>query len=278
MREIICDETLPCGHGCCGRKGEHSHPPCVELKCLQELGDSNEHCVICYSKYRYEPTIALYCGHMYHFDCIKTRIEGQWTGALINFEFLLCPLCKQMVIHPDLDKLIKPSKDLHSIVRDKALERFKYMKLDDAEEIKDKSSVYYNNPEKYAMARFCYYQCYKCKQPYFGGMKECNAEQRVQDFNHKDLICGSCSSQGGKGDCLKHGSTYVEYKCRFCCNVACWFCWGTTHFCNDCHNIAAQISKKPKSELPQCTCNVKHPPNGEEFCLGCSVCRFEMDI
>jgi hypothetical protein len=71
---------------------------------------------------------------------------------------------------------------------------------------------------------------------------------------------------------------FSEYKCRFCCNVACWFCWGTTHFCDACHRRATEMSRKPQHELPKCTCNVKHPPNGVEFCLGCSLCRLQTDF
>ena len=35
--------------------------------------------------------------------------------------------------------------------------------------------------------------------------------------------------------CPKHGTEAIEWKCKFCCSVASWFCWGTTHFCDDCH-------------------------------------------
>ena len=37
---------------------------------------------------------------------------------------------------------------------------------------------------------------------------------------------------------------------------------------------AADVAKIPKDKLPKCTCGGKHPPNGEEHCLGCSLCRF----
>jgi len=39
------------------------------------------------------------------------------------------------------------------------------------------------------------------------------------------------------------------------------------------------VSRKKKEDLPQCKdpkkcpLKVKHPPNGEEYALGCSVCR-----
>jgi E3 ubiquitin-protein ligase MYCBP2 len=64
--------------------------------------------------------------------------------------------------------------------------------------------------------------------------------------------------------------------------VACYFCWGTTHFCESCHkrhNNGEHLNKKTPDQLPQCPgsflCPLKvaHLPNGEEFVLGCSLCR-----
>lgn len=99
-------------------------------------------------------------------------------------------------------------------------------------------------------------------------------------------MCASCSAvgvEGGIKSCKTHGVDFIEFKCRFCCNLAQWFCWGTTHFCEDCHKRQCKgdyVSKKKPAELPQCTggknCKLalaKHPPNGEEFTMGCSICR-----
>ncbi len=78
-----------------------------------------------------------------------------------------------------------------------------------------------------------------------------------------------------------------EYKCRYCCSVAVFFCFGTTHFCNACHDDFQRVANLPRQELPrcpvgprcrqlegeECPLHVKHPPTGEEFALGCGVCR-----
>jgi len=58
-------------------------------------------------------------------------------------------------------------------------------------------------------------------------------------------------------------------------------CWGNTHFCADCHKRQEQgeyLTRKRPDELPQCDgtkcpLGVKHPPNGQEFALGCGICR-----
>ena len=52
--------------------------------------------------------------------------------------------------------------------------------------------------------------------------------------------------------CPKHGTDYLEYKCRYCCSVAVFFCFGTTHFCNACHDDFQRVVNIPKTELPQC--------------------------
>lgn len=69
---------------------------------------------------------------------------------------------------------------------------------------------------------------------------------------------------------------------QFCCSVASWYCWGSTHFCDACHRrqVAGDyLTRKPRTRLPrcpgknQCPLGVEHPPNGDEFCLGCAICR-----
>ena len=64
-------------------------------------------------------------------------------------------------------------------------------------------------------------------------------------------------------------------------NMATWFCWGTTHFCDKCHRKQVEtqaLTKTPKNQLPKCLGVGKcptggnHADNGEECILGCSLC------
>lgn len=87
--------------------------------------------------------------------------------------------------------------------------------------------------------------------------------------------------------CPKHGTDYLEYKCRFCCSVAVYFCFGSTHFCDTCHDDFQRLTNIAKHKLPRCPAGPKakqllgedcplhvvHPPTGEEFALGCGICR-----
>lgn len=93
-----------------------------------------------------------------------------------------------------------------------------------------------------------YYLCFKCKDPYFGGMKACNPEEEQKDFKPEELVCAKCSNVGmnaGVGRCGTHGTDFIDFKCKFCCSVALWFCWGTTHFCDPCHRNAGSAKPKP---------------------------------
>ena len=85
--------------------------------------------------------------------------------------------------------------------------------------------------------------------------------------------------------CQHHGAEFVEYKCRYCCSLAVFFCFGTTHFCNRCHDDAGRLrhttrlAKCPAGptsislDSGQCPLKMDHPPTGEEFVLGCAICR-----
>ena len=89
-------------------------------------------------------------------------------------------------------------------------------------------------------------------------------------------MCGACSATAAGATCRKHGREELQYKCRFCCDVAVWFCFGTTHFCDTCHVVRPDFKPRPPPKLcnPRtCPLKVDHPPHGEEFCLGCSLCR-----
>ncbi len=75
------------------------------------------------------------------------------------------------------------------------------------------------------MAIYSYYMCFKCKKPYFGGLKDCERamEEEKKEFDPKDLVCPGCCKIPIK-DCEKHGNEYIEFKCKFCCSLALWFC------------------------------------------------------
>ena len=151
--------------------------------------------------------------------------------------------------------------------------------IDKDKRLQDPNDDYYQNIEKYVMNRLSYYMCFKCKEPYFGGLKECgNVANADREYKPEDLVCGKCSAGNlaGKKECKTHGNDYIEFKCRHCCSVAQWFCFGTTHFCEPCHNAYIRGTLK-NSECEgkgyDCPLRMPHPKAGEEYALGCGLCR-----
>ena len=153
------------------------------------------------------------------------------------------------------------------------------------------TSFYYNNLQDYAMHKCAYYICFKCQKPYFGGLKDCGdgfkveeeekkrEEEEKREFKPEELVCPGCSAisiGAGQTKCEKHGSEFIDFKCKFCCSLAMWFCWGTTHFCDPCHMKAGSNVVKVCKGPGQCDLGKlleNHPPNGSEYALGCNVCR-----
>lgn len=55
-------------------------------------------------------------------------------------------------------------------------------------------------------------------------------------YNPAEHICYSCNIKRFNADCAAHGRGTIEWKCRYCCSVASWFCFGSTHMCEGCHS------------------------------------------
>lgn len=279
---LQCMKTLPCGHGCFGTKNESECP-----SCLQCAGTEHENCLICHcEELGAAPCVQLVCGHVLHQHCLMSALERKWGGPRITFKFAKCPACNAWIEgkgQEEVTALVKTYIALHDLIQEKALKRLEFEKEDKLPRLEEPSDPYYHQPLRYAMDRFCYYQCFKCQAPYFGGKRDCQLVEDERQFDPAELVCAKCVSYaGGETDCPKHGEDYTQYKCRYCCDLAVWFCWGTTHFCEPCHNIWEQRRDSPREELPQCPglplcpLQVVHPANGEEFAMGCAACREEL--
>nr|KAF6374641.1 MYC binding protein 2 [Pipistrellus kuhlii] len=290
--KIACCKTHPCGHPCGGVKNEEHCLPCLhgcDKSATTLKQDADDMCMICFTEaLSAAPAIQLDCSHVFHLQCCRRVLENRWLGPRITFGFISCPICKNKINHVVLKDLLDPIKELYEDVKRKALMRLEYEGLHKSEAITTPGVRFYNDPAGYAMNRYAYYVCYKCKKAYFGGEARCDAEAgQGDDYDPRELICGACSDVSRAQMCPKHGTDFLEYKCRYCCSVAVFFCFGTTHFCNACHDDFQRMTSIPKEELPhcpagpkgkqlegtECPLHVVHPPTGEEFALGCGVCR-----
>ncbi|KAJ4457174.1 putative E3 ubiquitin-protein ligase MYCBP2 [Paratrimastix pyriformis] len=275
-----CPRMLPCGHPCCGFRSASRWPllfgtaprreavclPCLDPACAQaaHLAQGGpEFCNICFiDQLGAAPCIQLRCGHIFHLRCVREKIAKRWTGYRITFGFLECPLCKQPFEHPALAGDLAPVLELRQKVQVHMarLPPFRWA---------------FCSVPAFAMHKMAFFLCSRCHKPYFSGAAQC---QEAVDFNPDELVCAGCSAPaaGGEASCPSHGTDFIQYKCRYCCSVACWFCWGTHHFCDPCHRKAGTL-RNLKSVPNVCTCGKSHPSHGTEYCLGCSMCRAQRE-
>lgn len=269
----VCTKLHDCGHPCGGFAHEPECLPCLEDPCREQHNaravaklkvpndcGADDYCHICFTEaLKVKASVQLECSHVFHVECIIKKIKTRWFSPRIVFGFLNCPECQTKVAaphHPWLKQELGELRAFETLVRRKALERAKFEDIDKDPRLKDPTDHYYNNLQDFAMYKLAYYQCFQCKDAYFGGKKDCIAAQmEEQEYKPEELVCGKCAASavgGGKG-CKTHGIEFNEFKCKFCCSVAQWFCWGTTHFCEDCHKRQCKgdyVSKYKVKDLP----------------------------
>ncbi|KAI6189442.1 RCR-type E3 ubiquitin transferase [Aphelenchoides bicaudatus] len=284
-----CKKLLPCGHFCSGILNETKCLPCFTCPSTDNKQDGDDLCVICFTdRLGAAPCIQLDCGHYFHFRCVKTVLEKRWNGPRIVFRFMQCPLCKKTIDHPSLESLLQPLRALYEDVTKKAVLRLEYDGLLKSKPITSQDSEYFKDPTGYALDHYVYVLCSKCGRAYFGGESRCQEALDTSTYKPEELVCGGCSDIAGAQVCGRHGTEFLEYKCKFCCSVAVYFCFGNSHFCSGCHGEFQRLMSLPNNLLPKCPVGpratplepnqpcplkVKHPDTGVEFSLGCGICR-----
>lgn len=183
-------------------------------------------------------------------------MDAKWPTRRITFKFLMCPHgCQKDLLPPVHADVAAPLLALRKDVDQRMATRAVHEGLREHAAVKDPSSPFYQNVMAYARETLCYYQCSQCKQAYFGGLRQCEAAGMDEDDaapgdDGKDaLLCPKCMPSSSTAvQCQVHPPEFIEYKCRFCCNVASYFCWGTTHFCKACHVI--QVGGRYLNRIP----------------------------
>jgi len=286
-RAKACGVVLKCAHPCAGVRDEKKHPPCLDPACAADSKqgqDASEFCNICWvEELGQAPVLQLDCGHMFHRQCILNQIDKRWPGTRITFGFLECPLCKIQISHPSLKQTLAPLLSLFASLKDKAMKRLQVENMLKDPKLTDPSSRYYKRPEQYAMDCFAYYNCFKCKNAYFGGRRDCEQNAAAENRPPEEFICYDCSPMKNIHCKVPAHQEYHVWKCRFCCSTAVWFCFGTTHYCEPCHrDNPMEKVRRARSGFKQCpgpvSCPIKgnHAPNGAEaeceHSLGCGLC------
>ena len=296
-KSIFCNKKLKCGHSCKGFPGEKRCMPCLNADCCKENPGhhfsgitEDELCTICYtSELGEEPCTKLSCGHVFHTDCLVKLLQHKWPTLRITFAFMQCPSCNQEIKKEGLPRPILeelgPLLSMKKQVEKDALKVAGEQGILFDDRLADPNDVFYGKDQEYANHRCSYYQCFKCKKPYFGGLIDCEQEAanaQMQNRSKEDLFCSECLSievGEGKDNCDIHGTAFIDYKCNYCCSIALFKCFGTTYMCNYCHDRWQNPDLRDCGGV-NCPLGVKHPPPSKDykkayFALGCSLCRSE---
>ena len=182
---LKCNKQLECGHACNGVIGESECClPCLETECNQTIdvittsSDETDLCGICFtSELGEEPCIILNCGHIFHANCLLMLMNHRWTTTKMTFGYLDCPSCKQEI------KLSYYVQILTSKIREQFRLKTKIIELSTQKAIEEgydkegrvvtEGDIYYGKLAEYALHQCTFYECFKCKQPFFGGMQDC---------------------------------------------------------------------------------------------------------
>jgi len=277
-----CTLVLACEHLCAGVK--HDVCFCLHPKCVPPNSPTlSDFCSICWTDdLGVAPCVRAKCGHVFHEHCLEYKLDHRWPGARITFSYANCTVCNALleVSEANIFRTLMTIKQMENGIKLRALHFLKIEGMENDEAVTSPKGRFYQNLEGYAMHSFSFYQCHRCEQPYYGGRPNCEAD--MINYNPEELICGGCS---GASSCDKHGKGYMHFKCRFCCSLASWFCFGLVHYCETCHSEPYQYWSPNNclSRLPpqcpgkdKCPLGIAHPPNGfEEYLLGCSMCKLE---
>jgi hypothetical protein len=182
------------------------------------------------------------CGHKWHLDCLVQQLQTAQPSSTKRLLFTGCQCAKCGVIcdHPDLRDLTRTTDALRQKVDELVKEQ---VALDAPGVWKQAEKEAESNPESQkavledARRKYAFYLCTHCREPYFGGTVEC-ADQEERE---EERLCVACApqSQISCRNPLEHRG-HLLWKCRYCCQPSTHLCYGSVHFCNDCHDRNSQ--------------------------------------
>lgn len=234
-------------------------------------------------------TIELGCGHVWHLECIRQQLQhAQPTPAQrLLFSGCRCAKCGVFCDHEALHDLTRTTDVFRSQVDDLIAEQLqidfpdvwrhasaasctnRHENIDDDNNSKNNRSSALEALMEEGRRKYAFYLCGHCHQPYFGGTVECAEQDHREQTSSEDRLCPGCSTASHRQcrDPTDHRSSLV-WKCRYCCSIATFVCYGTVHFCSACHSRSTKRTREqPRNH------NAGGPPKLEAIpCPGGEAC------
>ena len=99
----------------------------------------------------------------------------KWTTMRITFGYLDCPSCKQEMMIDYMVPILTPKLLEQFKVKQQVCELSLQMAIekgyDKTGRVVQEGNIYYNDLATFAIHNCTFYECFKCKIPYFGGME-----------------------------------------------------------------------------------------------------------
>merc|ERR1712096_86 len=222
------------------------------------------------------------CSHAFCTPCMLRQLAARWSGSRISFNYLQCSLCRKELAHQELQVPLRIHLGFKRRIEQLARISFQ----EDPSFAAWHSKLAYSPDDqemcKEAMNTMAMFMCSKCDEPFCGGRISC-AQQ--QDVDADDLCCSRCDwmVRINQEDSRRklHGHSFALFKCDFCCDIAVYRCFGTTNFCERCHQQSDSGKYYPCPGEDVCSLLIPHPritsSAGEgavhSFVLGCSACK-----
>eukprot|EP00658_Telonema_sp_P-2_P078417 TRINITY_DN7339_c0_g1_i1.p1 TRINITY_DN7339_c0_g1~~TRINITY_DN7339_c0_g1_i1.p1 ORF type:complete len:233 (+),score=65.79 TRINITY_DN7339_c0_g1_i1:197-895(+) len=85
----------------------------------------------------------------------------------------------------------------------------------------------------YLLYHCVFKMCTLCRVPFFAGAYECAPADEAESKD--DIKCVGCACPTMMKTCPEHGTDYIQWKCRYCCSLSSYECFGYLHVCDTCH-------------------------------------------